>query len=366
MTEGPFNIINFLKSAVATGASDEHFKIGYAPYLRKNGFIKRTNLPALTKDDLYNSLMEIVPSAIKNDIFNICDLDFMFEIKGCSRFRVNYNHQLGQPAMVIRNITYSIPQLQDLSLPEILHSFVEYQNGIILVTGPTGSGKSTTLASLINQINLTSAKHIVTIEDPIEYIYTSKKSIVSQRQVGVDTKTYSDGIKYALRQDPDVIFIGEIRDKETMEAALKASETGHLVLSTLHTNDAVQTINRIVNMFDESNRYIVRKQLAETLRATIAQKLVYSEQQNKRFPACEIMVVTPTIKDYITKDNTEEIYELLKDNTIDNMISMNASLAELVELGKISEQEALDSSNDEQELEKMFRGVYQGTKAYYE
>ena len=366
MAEEAFNIIQFLKSAVATGASDEHLKVGYAPYIRKNGFIKKTNLPILTKDILDKAVLEIAPSAVKNEILSMCDLDFMFEIKSCSRFRVNYNRQLGQPALVIRNIAYNIPRLEDLSLPDILQSFVEYQNGIILVTGPTGSGKSTTIASLINQINLNSSKHIVTIEDPIEYIYTSKKSIVSQRQVSVDTKSFSDGIKYALRQDPDVIFIGEIRDKETMEAALKASETGHLVLSTLHTNDAVQTINRIVNMFDEANRFIIRKQLAETLRATIAQKLVYSEADKKRYPACEIMVVTSTIKDYITKDSTEEIYELLKDNTVDNMISMNTSLAILTDKGCISEEEALDSSNDEAELEKIFRGVYQGSKAYYE
>ena len=354
-----FNIVQFLKSAVASGASDEHLKVGHPPYIRKNGFIKKTNMPVLTKEELDNAILEMAPTAIREEILTRCDVDFMYEIKGCSRFRVNYNRQIGLPGVVIRNITYSIPQLKDLSLPEVLHSIVEYPNGIILVTGPTGSGKSTTIASLINQINLTSSKHIITIEDPIEYVFGCKKSIVSQRQVGVDTQNFSDGIKYALRQDPDVIFIGEIRDKETMEAALKASETGHLVLSTLHTNDAVQTINRIVNMFDESNRAIIRRQLAETLRATIAQKLVYSEQECKRYPACEIMVVTSTIKDYITKDNTEEIYELLRDNTIDNMISMNTSLALLTEKGCISEEEALGSSNDEAELEKMFRGVYQ-------
>ncbi len=361
-----FNIINFLKSAVAAGASDEHLIVGHAPFIRKNGFIKRTNMEPLTKEDLDSAILEIVPTAKRDEILTLCDLDFMYEIKGCSRFRVNYNRQLGQPGLVIRNITYNIPSLAELSLPDILQSFVEFPNGIILVTGPTGSGKSTTIASLINQINMNSSKHIVTIEDPIEFVYGCKKSIVSQRQVGVDTKSFSDGIKYALRQDPDVIFIGEIRDKETMEAALKASETGHLVLSTLHTNDAVQTINRIVNMFDESNRFLIRKQLSETLRATIAQKLVYSVQEDKRYPACEIMVVTSTIKDYITKDNIDEIYELLKDNTIDNMISMNTSLALLKDRGCITEEEALESSNDEAELEKMFRGVYQGTKAYYE
>ena len=361
-----FNIIRFLKSAVAAGASDEHLKVGHAQKKKKNGFIKRTNMAPLTKEDLDNAILEIAPTAIRDEILTRCDVDFMYEIKGSSRFRVNYNRQIGLPALVIRNISYNIPKLEELSLPNILYSIADYQNGIILVTGPTGSGKSTTIASLINQINLTTSKHIITIEDPIEYIFECKKSIVSQRQVGVDTNSFSDGIKYALRQDPDVIFIGEIRDKETMEAALKASETGHLVLSTLHTNDAVQTINRIVNMFDESNRYIIRKQLAETLRATIAQKLIYSEKEEKRFPACEVMVVTSTIKDYIIKDNPDEIYELLRDNTVDNMVSMNTSLAILTDRGHISQEEALANSNDETELEKVFRGVYQGTKAYYE
>lgn len=361
-----FNIISFLKSAVLTGASDEHLMVGYSPYIRKNGFIKKINLPALTKEEIDSAILEIAPISLRDKILTICDLDFMYEIKGCSRFRVNYNRQVGQPGLVIRNIPYRIPEFKELTLPEILHSIIKYPNGIVLVTGPTGCGKSTTIASLLNQINITAARHIVTIEDPIEYVFGSKKSIISQRQIGVDTSNFSDGIKYALRQDPDVIFIGEIRDKETMSAALKASETGHLVLSTLHTNDAVQTINRIVNMYEESNRMIIRRQLAETLRSTIAQKLVYSEQADKRFPACEIMVVTPTIKDYIAKDNTDEIYELLKDNTIDNMISMNTSLALLKENGLITEEEALNSSNDEAELEKIFRGVYQGTKSYYE
>ena len=361
-----FNIIQFLRNAVATGASDEHLKVGHSPYIRKNGYIKKVSMDTLTKENLDIATLEIAPIAKRDEILTMTDLDFMYEIKGCSRFRVNYNRQLGQPALVIRNIPYGIPSLEDLSLPEILNSIVSYQNGIVLVTGPTGSGKSTTLAALINQITQKSSKHIITIEDPVEYVFNCNKSIVSQRQVGVDTASFSDGIKYALRQDPDVIFIGEIRDKETMTAALKAAETGHLVLSTLHTNDAVQTINRIVNMFEESNRFMIRKQLADTLRATIAQKLVYSEKNEKRFPACEVMVVTSTIRDYIKKDQIDEIYDLINDNNIDDMISMNQSLATLVSQGSLSQEEALEASNDENELEKLFRGVYQGTKAYYE
>ena len=365
MTES-FNIVQFLKRAVKLGASDEHLMVEHSPYLRINGFIQKTkNLP-LSKEDLDNAILEISPTAIRDQILTMCDVDFMYEIKNCSRFRINYNRQLGMPALVIRNIPYEIPNLKDLSLPDIIEPLVDNQNGIILVTGPTGSGKSTTIASLIDHINQRTSKHIVTIEDPVEYVFECKKSIISQRQVSVDTKTFSDGIKYSLRQDPDVIFIGEIRDRDTMTAALKAAETGHLVLSTLHTNDAVQTINRVINMFDEANRYLVRKQLAETLRATIAQKLVYSEKLQKRFPACEVMVVTPTVKDYIIKDNLDEIYELLKENNLDEMISLNTSLYTLVTNETITQEEALKNSNDSAELEKLFRGVFLGTKAYYE
>ena len=361
-----FDIVKFLKSAVATGASDEHLKVGHAPYIRKNGFIKKINMPELSKQELDNAILEIAPASLTDRILNCLDIDFMYEIKGCSRFRVNYNRQLGEPALVIRNIPYGIPALSELNLPSVLNEIINYQNGIVLVTGPTGSGKSTTLASLINEIALNSSKHIITIEDPVEYIFSCQKSIISQRQVEIDTKSFSDGIKYSLRQDPDVIFIGEIRDKDTMAAALKASETGHLVFSTLHTNDAVQTINRIINLFEEANRPIIRRQLADTLRATIAQKLIYSEENKTRYPACEIMIVTPTIRDYIYKDNCDAIYELISENNIDNMISMNASLAMLASENFISEEEALEASNDVNELEKMFRGIYQGTKGLYE
>ena len=365
MTEN-FNIVKFLKSAVATGASDEHLHVGSAPYVRINGFVKKINMPALTKEDLDDAIVEIAPEGKKADILNKLDVDFMFEIPGCSRFRVNYNRQMNMPGLVIRNIPHNIPDMQTLSLPEILSNVIKNNNGIILVTGPTGSGKSTTLASLIKKISDDDSKHIVTIEDPVEYMFSCSKSIITQRQIEIDTASYADGIKYALRQDPDVIFIGEIRDKETMAAALKAAETGHLVFSTLHTNDAVQTINRIINMFEESNRPLIRKQLADTLRATIAQKLVYSEENKKRFPACEVMSVTPAIRDYIIKDNTDAIYQLLLEPNIDDMISMNGSLALLVERGFITKEEALLATNDKNELETILRGAYQGSKSYYE
>ncbi len=353
-----FTINDFLKKAIALGASDEHMIVGQPPFVRVNGFMKKVVMPEIKRTDLGNMLLEIAPQNIVQQFNNEKDIDFIYEIPGVSRFRVNYSRRLGNPAIVIRNIPYNIPTVTDLGLPEVISSFAKFQSGLVIVTGPTGSGKSTTLASIINEINSNEYKNIITIEDPIEYIFDCKKSMVSQRQLGPDVASFANGVKYALRQDPDVLLIGEIRDVETMDAALKAAETGHLVLATLHTNDAIQTVNRIVNLFDESNRELARRRVAETLRAVVAQKLVYSQAQNKRYPACEIMIVTPTIKDYILKQETEEIYRLISSNASEGMSSLNQSLAELVKAGLISNEEAMNTSSEQNELSKMLRGVY--------
>lgn len=273
MNEKIFQIKTFLKRAVASKASDIHLMCGEVPFIRKNGQMMRVTNPALERVELTNSLLEIAPPSLLPSFNVMKDIDFMYEIPGCSRFRVNYCRGLGMPEVVIRVIPYEIQSLAELGLPQTIADFKKLKNGIVLVTGPTGSGKSTTLASLIEEINTQTAKHIITIEEPIEYVYKSKKSRITQRSVGNDTASFADGLKYALRQDPDVILVGEIRDRETMEIALKAAETGHLVLATLHTNDAVQSINRIINMFDESNRALVRKQVAETLRELLPNNL---------------------------------------------------------------------------------------------
>ena len=357
MTE-EISIKSFLKKAVALGASDEHLIVGQPPFLRVNGFMKKVVMPEITRSSITNILLEMAPTNISQQFNTEKDLDFIYEIPKLSRFRVNYSRRLGNPAIVIRNIPYSIPTVAQLGLPDVINSFAKFPSGLVIVTGPTGSGKSTTLASVINEINLNENKNIITIEDPIEYIFDCKKSMVSQRQIGPDVDNFAKGVKYALRQDPDVILIGEIRDLETMDAALKAAETGHLVLATLHTNGAIQTVNRIVNLFDESNRTLARRRVAETLRAVVAQKLVYSQEQDKRFPACEIMIVTPTIRDYIIKCENEEIYRLITNNTSEGMTSLNQSLAKLVEDGCISNEEALRSTSNQNELSKMLRGVY--------
>lgn len=356
-----FDINQFLTKTISIGASDIHLQADEHPVIRKDGKITKIDMPKLTENDLLNIASTIVPKIAKTRATSAFDLDFSYEIKNVSRFRVNLSHQLGKTALVIRAIPYQIKTAEELNLPTAIDQFTKLNNGIVLVTGPTGSGKSTTLASIIDEINKTQQKHIITIEDPIEFIFSSKKSLVSQRQIEIDTPSFSEGVKYAMRQDPDVILIGEIRDKETVTSALKASETGHLVFATLHTNDAVQTITRIVNMFEPADREYIRAQLAATLRGTISQKLVVAKEGSKRYPACEILVNTSTVKDFIVKDQLEEIYNLVKKGSFNDMISMNASLHYLVEKDYITKEEAMDKSDNKIELEQMFKGVFHGS-----
>lgn len=361
MSNNDFYIEDFLRQAVSVGASDAHICEGERPAIRISGQIMRINLPPLTAEDMEFVIRTVAPQHLKDRITRFFDIDFSYEIPGCSRFRINMSRQLGKTAMVIRAIPYYIKTFKELFLPTTLEEFASFNNGLVLITGPTGSGKSTTIASLIDYINASTAKHIVTIEDPVEFIFSNKKSIVSQRQLLIDTPSFSDGVKYALRQDPDVIFIGEIRDRETVESALKAAETGHLVVSTIHTNDSVQTVARIINLFDPNERPFVRNQIANTLRGTISQKLIPTIDGGTRCPATEILVVTPTVKDFIQKDELEQIYELVKNGSFNNMTTMNMSIYKLYNEGKISKEVALTYSDNKSELEQLMRGIYHGT-----
>ena len=356
-----FDVVEFLKQAVSIGASDIHLYAGEHISVRRDGKMIKIDMPLLTDSDVIKASVELAPLHLKDSISNMLDVDFAYEIKGIARFRVNVSRQLAKYAVVIRTIPYAIKKMQDLYLPEAINQFTEFDNGLVLVTGPTGSGKSTTMASLLEHINTHYQKHIITIEDPVEFIFNNKKSIISQRQLLVDTPSYSDGIKYALRQDPDVIFIGEIRDKDTVSNALKAAETGHLVFATIHTNNAIQTVNRIINMFTPADRPFVRNQLAEILRGTISQKLVPLASGVGRHPACEILVVTSTIKDFIEKNELEQIYDLVKKGSFNNMITLNMSLYGMLQRGEITEEAALIASSNKNELKQMIRGVFHGT-----
>lgn len=353
---GNFNCKGFLTQAVKLGASDIHLHVGERPVLRKDGKMVKIDMPFLDDEDMEKAISMLLPSHTMEKIKEKTDLDFSYELSGISRFRVNLSRQLGHFALVLRVISFDIRQVSELNLPRVIQKFADYNNGLILVTGPTGSGKSTTLASLIEHINIKYAKHIISVEDPIEYMFSNKLSIISQRQVELDTPSFYSGVKYALRQDPDVILIGEIRDVETAQAALKAAETGHLVLSSLHTNDAAQTINRIINLFDTQDRDLVRDQLANSLRGVIAQKLVKVAEGSGRRPIVEVMISTPTVKDYILKNNLDEIYNLMRTGS-EGMVTMNASLFKLVKEGFVSSDVAMEFSDNKNEFSQMLRGV---------
>ncbi len=357
-----YTIDSLLKKAIELGASDLHFIVGEVPSFRIDGKIIKSKLPPITEQDMMQAIDEMAPVAMRDKIFRSYDSDFPYEIEGVSRFRVNLAMSFGFHSMTIRTIPYDILSIEQLNLPKNIEKIANFDSGIVLITGATGSGKSTTIASILENININQKKHIVTIEDPIEYVYKSKKSIFTQRQIGVDTSNYVDGLKFALRQDPDVILIGEIRDMETVQSALHAAETGHLVFATLHTFNAIQTINRILSFFPPSERDAVRSQFAEVFRGSISQKLLPKASGKGRIPAIELLISTPTIKDFILKDELEEIYKLVRNGSYDDMITFNASLHTLWKQKLISQEVALEHSDSRNELQQLMRGVYSGSE----
>jgi len=354
---------NFLKEIVEMEISDIHLRVYEVPVVRKNGIMLKTNFEVITKSTMEFIVDEVFPPHLKDKMNSILNLDFLYELPGVARFRMNYAIADQNPMIVMRVIPYEVPDFSRKNLPTVLERVCESNNGIVFVTGPTGSGKSTTLTSMLEYINENFAKHIITIEDPVEFFHRNKLSIFSQRQVGTDTESFPISVKAALRQDPDIILIGEIRDKETAKEALSAAETGHLVFTTLHTSDAVQTVNRIVNFFEPYEREQIRMQLAQVLRATIAQKLIPNIDNSSRLPAFEILVATPTIKDYIIKDELEMIYTLLKQGKYSDMITLNMYLYNLVKDKLITPETALSASENKNELQQMLKGAYHSADA---
>lgn len=359
--EEDFDIETFLHVSVAQGISDIHLRVNAPPMVRKDGLIVKTKLPVITTEKMNHIIKLLVPKAMQHLVESKYDIDFSIDMKGIARFRGNLFYDLGNVGFVLRVIPINIPPVEALQLPPVLKEFTKLNKGLVLVTGPTGSGKSTTLASMLDFMNQTQQRHIITLEDPIEFMHSNKKCVFTQRQLGMDTDTFPNGLKYALRQDPDVILIGEMRDRDTISSALKAAETGHLVFSTLHTTDAVQTINRIINAFEPYEREPIRLQIAATLQGTIAQKLVRKVEGKGRVPATEILVITPAARDYIARDEIDNIYQLLSTGDYDGMMSMNMSLYRLVKNNLISPDEAIDSSNTPNELQQMLRGAFHGS-----
>jgi twitching motility protein PilT len=349
--DGTLDIDELLTYAVRNGASDLHLANQLPPAIRIDGSLRPVEgLARVDNEQIREMVYRILTQSLRERFEAEKELDTAHTIMGVGRFRVNLFQQRGSIGTVMRAIPHEIPPFDTLGLPPIIPSLAELRRGLVLVTGPTGSGKSTTLASLINIINLSKPLHIVTIEDPIEFLHTHNRSIVNQREVGADTKSFAEALRHVLRQDPDVILIGEMRDPETIATALTAAETGHLVFSTLHTQDAPQTIDRIIDVFPSSQQDQIRIQLAGSLEAVVTQQLVLSATGYGRTPVAEIMLCNPAIRNLIRSRKTHQIYSLVQTGAAAGMQTMDQGLAKAVRAGAITEALAFDRCHDPSEL----------------
>ena len=356
----PIKIDDLLRTATACGASDLHLKAGSFPVMRVDGELKPvTNAPRLSPEDTLDLAFSIMSNRQKQRFKDCSEVDIAYGLQGVGRFRINVFQQRGSVSMVLRVIPDRVRTVTELGLPPICERVAEEHRGLILVTGATGSGKSSTLAALIDYINSTRGGHIVTIEDPIEFLHRDKKSFISQREVDVDTRSFAEALRGALRQDPDVILVGEMRDMETVETALTAAETGHLVLSTLHTLDATETITRIVSTFPPHQQKSIRLQLAGILRGVISMRLVRSANGVGRVPAAEVMLSTGLIRDYIAnEDKTPMIREAIAAGTSQyGMQTFDQSLFHLYQSGLITLEEAVRGSSNPDEFKLRISGI---------
>ena len=354
------HINDLLKSAAEKGASDLHLKVGSYPVIRVDGrLMAMTEHPRLMQEDTIALAFSIMSARQKQKFKENFEIDMAYSVPGLGRFRVNVFQQRGSVGMVLRVIPARIVTIRDLHLPPVVETIANERRGLVLVTGATGSGKSTTLAAMIDHINSTRCEHIITIEDPIEFLHRDKKSLVNQREVEVDTKSFADALRSALRQDPDVILVGEMRDYETIETALLAAETGHLVLSTLHTIDATETVNRIISVFPPHQQKQIRLQLATVLRASISMRLVDRADGRGRVPAVEVMRVTPYIRECIeNKDKTKLIRDAIAQGTSQyGMQTFDQSLYLLYRNGLITLEEALRRATNPDEFRLKIQGI---------
>ena len=342
---------HLLQEMIQRGASDLHLTVGERPKLRVDGDLIHSQYPKpLAPKDTLGLAYSILTENQKKRFEVEDELDFSFGVQNLSRFRGNVYKQRGCVAMAIRQIPYEIHSIEKLGLPSILNRLSERPRGLVLVTGPTGSGKSTTLAAMVDKINKERKGHIITVEDPIEFIHRHQLCVVNQREVGADTKSFTAALKYALRQDPDVILIGEMRDLETISAALTIAETGHLVLATLHTNSAAESINRIIDAFPSHQQAQVRAQLAFVLEGVVTQTLLPKTKGKGRVVAAEVMICTPAIRAVIRDEKIHQIYSLMQAGKKHGMQTLNDSLQSLYLKGDVSLEEALKRSSDPQEL----------------
>jgi len=343
-----------LRFAVEKGASDIHITVGVPPIFRINGqLVKITDIDRLMPDDTSVIVESIMTDAVLKTYKEKGEVDFSYSVLGIGRFRVNVYNQRGSASMALRTVPLKVPTIEDLQLPDTLRKMADHKRGLILVTGPTGSGKSTTLAAMIDHINKTRSSHVLTLEDPIEYLHRHDKSIVNQREIGLDSMTYGNALRASLRQDPDVILIGEMRDLETISTAITAAETGHLVLSTLHTTGAVATVDRIVDVFPPSQQEQIRVQLAAVLQGVVSQQLLKRADSNGRIAALEILLCNSAIRNHIREGKSHQMMSSIQTGRKVGMISMDAYLSDLYKKELITYEDALNFAIDRDFLSRL-------------
>lgn len=356
----PLTIDTLLALACSKGASDLHLKAGSHPFVRVNGeLMPLVDVPRLSPEDTLAMAFSIMNNRQKQRFKDACEVDIAYGVSGLGRFRCNIFQQRGAVGMVFRVIPMTVRTVAELQLPPVIEKIAEERRGLVLVTGTTGSGKSTTLAAIIDCINRNRTEHIITIEDPIEFLHRDRRSFVNQREVDVDTRSFQEALRGALRQDPDVILVGEMRDQETIETALTAAETGHLVLSTLHTLDATETITRIVSIFPPHQQQAIRLQLASVLKAVISQRLVRNKEGTGRVPAVEVLISTAYIRDCIVnQEKTPHIRDAIAQGTSQyGMQTFDQSLHDLLNRGLISYDQALAGASNRDEFILRTKGI---------
>jgi twitching motility protein PilT len=351
-----FDFADILIEVIEAGASDLHLTAGSPPMIREKGKLSALDYPKLQPQDTREIVYSILNNEQRKRLETEWQIDLSYSVPNRARFRVNAFFQRASIGAVMRTIPQEIPKLEDLGLPSVLADFTRKPRGFVLVTGPTGSGKSTTLAAMLDLINQERHEHILTIEDPIEFLHRHKSCIVNQRELGTDATSFAEGLKSALRQDPDVILVGEMRDLETMSTALTAAETGHLVFATLHTQDTAQTVDRVVDAFPPAQQHQVRVQLSIALQGIVTQQLLQTADGSSRVCACEVLVPTPGVRNLIREGKSHQIYSALQTGASHGMQTMDAALVDLVRRGKISQQMAERRSSTPDELKRLMGG----------
>jgi len=343
-----------LEIVLERGASDLHLTAGAPPTIRLHGdLIRLVDYQILSPRALQGMIYAILPQKMRERLEQELELDMSYALPGKARFRVNVYFQRDSIGAAFRLIPYEIKSVESLGLPSVVSDLARYPRGFVVVTGPTGSGKSTSLAGMVDIVNRERSAHIMTVEDPIEFLHKHQQCIVNQREVGADTHSFAQALKHVLRQDPDVILVGEMRDLETISTAITAAETGHLVFATLHTQDAPQTIDRIIDVFPPHQQQQVRVQLATTLQGVVTQQLLQTADGRSRAVACEVLICTPAVRNLIREGKVHQIYSIMQAGGRFGMQTMDQALANLVKEGKISQQLAYERSHDPEELNRL-------------